>query len=144
MKKVRTIAAPKEKVWSVLLEEEYNRLWLAEFGEGSHAETDWIVGHKVRFTGDSGGGIVGRIEEKQPYDIIHIVYEGLIGKDGAEDYDSTEALKWAGTQEIYRLEDSQGKTMLHIECDVDEAMSATMDASWDKALDRIEELSQAV
>ena len=54
----RTIAAPKEAVWTVLLEDEYNRAWYAEFALGTYADTDWIIGHTVRFRNESGGGMI--------------------------------------------------------------------------------------
>lgn len=143
IQKTKTIAAPKEKVWAVLLEDEYNRSWFSEFMDGTYADTDWIIGHKVKFTDPSGNGIVGRIHEKQPYDIIHIVYEGIV-KDAVEDYDSEEAKTFDGAREIYRLEDAEGATVLNVEVDTDERMYDYMDTAWNRALDRIEELSVAV
>lgn len=142
--KTKAIAAPKETVWSVLLEDEYNRRWMSEFSEGSHAETDWIVGHKVKFADASGGGIVGKVHEKKPYDVIHIIYDGIIGKGGEEDYDSAEAQVWKGAEEIYRLTGTDGETTLEIEVDTDDRWYDQMNASWDRALERIEELSLAL
>lgn len=41
IKKTIDIHASGEQVWKVLIEDQYNRKWFAEFGEGSHAVGDW-------------------------------------------------------------------------------------------------------
>ena len=140
IKKIITIAAPKEKVWNVLVEDELNRLWFAEFSEGSHAITDWIEGHKVIFADNSKRGIIGKIVEKHPYEMLSIAYDGLYD-DGVEDFDSAEAQKVKGCFEKYFLNEENGSTTLSIESDMGEEHYDMMVASWDKALEKIETLS---
>lgn len=143
IQKTKEINAPKEKVWNVLLEDEYNRIWMAEFMEGSHAKTDWIVGHKVRFLDNDNNGLVGRILTKQPYDVIEMEYDGEV-KNGEDDFDSEMAQQMKGSRENYYLSESNGVTTLKIEVDMGDDWIDMMSAAWDKALDKIEELSISV
>jgi len=140
----RTIAAPKEAVWTVLLEDEYNRAWYAEFALGTYADTDWIIGHTVRFRNESGGGMIATVEEKRPYELVILVYDGIITPDGKDDLDSAEALKWKGSRETYLLAYTEEGTVLTISSDVPDESYESMNASWDAALDRISDLALAV
>jgi len=143
MKKIHKtimIAAPKEKVWNVLVEDELNRLWFAEFSAGSHAITDWIEGHKVIFTDDSNSGIIGKIIEKHPYEMLSIAYDGIY-RNGEEDFDSADAQNVKNSYEKYFLNETDGVTTLSIECDMGEQHYEMMSAAWDKALVKIETLS---
>jgi uncharacterized protein YndB with AHSA1/START domain len=143
IQKTKQINAPKEKVWNVLLEDEYNRIWMAEFMEGSHAKTDWIEGHKVRFLDNDNNGLVGRIITKRPYDAIEMEYDGEV-KNGEDDFDSEMAQAMKGSRENYYLSEKNGVTTLKIESDMGDDWYDMMSASWDKALEKIEELSISV
>lgn len=143
IEKTKEINAPKEKVWNVLLEDAYNRIWMAEFMEGSHAKTDWIVGHKVRFLDKNDNGIVGRILTKQPYEAIEMEYDGEV-KDGEDDFDSEMGKAMKGARENYYLSESNGVTTLKVEVDMGEEWMDMMSVAWDKALEKIEELSISV
>lgn len=143
IQKTKEISAPKEKVWNVLLEDEYNRIWMAEFMEGSHAKTDWIVGHKVRFMDNDNNGLVGRIITKQPYDVIEMEYDGEV-KNGVDDFDSEMAQQMKGSRENYYLSESNDVTTLKIEVDMADDWIDMMSEAWDRALVKIEELSISV
>jgi uncharacterized protein YndB with AHSA1/START domain len=143
IEKSRTIPVPKEKVWTVLLEDDYTKSWYHEFGEGVRSETDWIVGHPVKFFDAQDNGIFGKVLTKQPYDLIELEYDGVIVK-GEEDRESEQARKTAGAREVYRLEEQDGTTVLTVTCDADERYFDEMAAAWDRALDKIAELSLAV
>ena len=143
MQKSKEINAPKEKVWNVLLEDEYNRIWMAEFMEGSHAKTDWIVGHKVRFLDNNNNGLVGRIITKQPYDTIEMEYDGEV-KNGEDDLDSEMAQQMKGSRENYYLSEHNGVTTLKVEVDMGDDWHQMMSDAWDKALDKIDELAISV
>jgi hypothetical protein len=141
--KTKQINATKDKVWNVLLEDEYNRIWMSEFMEGAHAKTDWIVGHKVRFLDNDNNGLIGRIITKQPYDAIEIEYDGAV-KNGEDDLESEMAKAMKGSHENYYLSEENGVTTLKIESDMDENHIEMMSAAWDKALEKIDELSISV
>lgn len=140
----RLITAQKETVWTVLLEDEYNRAWFAEFALGTYADTDWIIGHTVRFRNESGGGMIATVEEKRPYELLSLVYEGMITPDGKDDTDSDEALQWKGGRETYLLADTDEGTRLTISSDVPDGSYESMKASWEAAFDRISDLALAV
>ncbi|MBC7888409.1 MAG: SRPBCC domain-containing protein [Ferruginibacter sp.] len=142
IKKSIEINAPKEKVWEVLLDDKFTRIWYAEFSEGSHAETDWKIGSKALFTDNSKTGIVGKIIENKPSELISIGYEGIVGADGIEDYESDKAMEVKGSYETYTLsQNDEGKTLLSISCDMAENYFDTMSLAWDKALLKIKTLS---
>lgn len=143
IQKTKQIRAPKEKVWNVLLEDAYNRIWMAEFMEGSHAKTDWIVGHKVRFLDNDNNGIVGRILTKQPYDAIEMEYDGEV-RNGEDDFDSDMAKAMKGSRENYYLSEENGITTLRVEVDMGDDWYDMMSLAWDKALVKIDELAISV
>jgi uncharacterized protein YndB with AHSA1/START domain len=137
------ITAPKEKVWAVLLEDNYSKDWLSHFGEGMSVQTDWIEGHKVIFSDKSNNGLVGKIARKKPYEKLQFVYDGMI-VNGTEDYESEVAKTMKGVEETYRLSDQNGNTLLSISCDMDDEYYDSMSRAWESALQRISELSHAV
>lgn len=143
IQKTKQINASREKVWTVLLEDTYNRIWMAEFMEGAHAQTDWIVGHKVRFLDKDDNGIVGTIKSKQPYDLIEMVYQGEV-RGGQDDYDSEMGKAMNGSRENYYLSEDDGVTTLKIEVDMGEDWYEIMDQAWDRALVKIQELSVSI
>lgn len=143
IKKSIEITSPKESVWAVLVEDAYSRDWLSHFMAGTRAKTDWIEGHKIAFVDNSNNGIVGKITEKKPYELLAITYDGMIF-NGVEDYDSEESKSMKGAQESYRLSNRDGNTILDISSDMDDAHFDQMSAAWDAALQRISELSHAI
>lgn len=142
IKKSIEINAPKEKVWDVLLNDKYTRIWYAEFQEGAHAETDWKTGSKAVFSDGSGNGMIGHIAENKPHELISIEYDGFL-QDGREDYNSDAARAVKGTHEIYRLSGHDGHTHLDIALDMDDSYFEKMSVAWDKALEKIEQLAEA-
>ncbi|WP_298151614.1 SRPBCC domain-containing protein [Flavobacterium sp.] len=137
------ITAPKEKVWMVLLEEAYIKDWYQSFGEGITAETDWIEGHRVRFSDGSNSGLTGIIAEKKPYEKITFRYEGII-TNNVEDRESEKAKAIAGSEETYALSEENGNTWLSVSLDIDERYYDDMAMMWEVALQRISELAQAI
>jgi uncharacterized protein YndB with AHSA1/START domain len=135
------INAPKSKVWEVLISDDYTRQWYAVFSPGSQAETNWQVGSKAIFTDDSGGGMVTRIIENKPEEMLSLQYIGIV-KDGKEDLTSPEAAKYAGGKESYSLFDSNNGTQLDISSDMSEEMFDSMSAKWDKALEKVKQLAE--
>ena len=92
IKKSISINAKAERVWEVLLQDKYTRIWYEEFSKGSYAETDWQQGSKAVFKDSTQNGIVGKIAVNKPYQQLSIEYTGVI-KDGVENYTSDEAQK---------------------------------------------------
>jgi hypothetical protein len=138
------INAPKEKVWSVLLDDKTYRIWTAEFMPGSYADTDWQEGSKTLFLGPEKDGIVSTIAKNIPNEYISMKHLGLV-KKGVEDTTSDEAKMWAGATESYTLKQHNGTTELFIELespgDLGEFEEYFNDA-WPKALEKVKELSE--
>ncbi|MBC7874963.1 MAG: SRPBCC domain-containing protein [Ferruginibacter sp.] len=143
IKKSIEISTSKEAVWQVLIEDNFTRNWYAEFSEGSHAETDWKKGSKAIFTDNSKCGMVAKVIENKPYELIDLEYEGVV-KDGAEDYESEIAKQVKGGHETYRLTEENGTTQLSIACDMAEDYFETMSLAWDKALVKIKSLAESI
>ncbi len=139
------INASKEKIWHVLLDDETYRKWTSAFMEGSYAEGSWEEGSKMYFKGPSSEGMtqgmVSRIKLHKPNDIITIEHIGIL-KDNIEDYESEEAKKWANSDETYRLEAKDSGNMLFIEMDIEEENLEWFKTTWQKALDKVKELSE--
>ncbi|HEX8563231.1 MAG TPA: SRPBCC domain-containing protein [Flavobacterium sp.] len=136
------ISATRDKVWDVLLQDEYNRIWFAEFSPGSHAETDWLEGSRVSFTDNSRNGITGKIVTARKGELMSIRYDGIV-INNEPDFESDEAKQVDGAREIYTLTEFHSQTELHILCDMGADMVAMMSEAWDRALVKIKELAEA-
>ncbi len=134
--------APKEKVWDVLQNDKYTRIWHGEFSEGAHAETDWKVGSRAKFTDKTGDGLLGKIVANTPYKILSIEYEGMI-MNGVESFDSKEVMDIKGGRETYVLSEKNKSTSLSVSCDMAIEYFEMMSEAWDRALQKIKELSEA-
>jgi uncharacterized protein YndB with AHSA1/START domain len=141
IKKTIDIQAPKEKVWHVLLDDKFSRIWYAAFSEGTYAETDWKTGSKVVFKDNSNSGLVGRVIANQPNEVLTVEYTGVL-TNGVEDYESEQAKAMKGSQEKYRLTEKSGLTHLSIESDMDDEYFDSMSAAWDKALQKVQALAE--
>ena len=141
IKKSIEINASSEMVWEVLLDDKYNRLWFAEFSEGTRAQTDWTVGSKAIFADESKSGLIGKIIANKPSELLSIEYAGQL-INNVEDYDSDIAKAIKGGKEVYRLTEVNGKTNLDIECDMGDEMFDMMSESWQKALQKIKQLAE--
>ena len=144
MKKIKKsidINASKEKVWEVLTEDRYTRIWYAEFHEGSHAVTDWKVGSKAVFKDESGSGIIAKIIKNDPTEILSMEYTGML-VNGKEDYESDMAKGLAGGRETYIMLEKEGVTTLDLEGDMNDEMYDMMSGLWEKAFAKVKELSE--
>ncbi|WP_254411469.1 SRPBCC family protein [Dyadobacter diqingensis] len=135
------INAPKEKVWDVLFTDPYIRLWYAEFGEGSHAKTDWKVGSKAIFTDNSKSGLVAEVIVNQPNEKLSVEYTGVV-TNGEEDYESELAKEVKGGRETYHISERDGGTYLEIECNMAPEYYEEMSAAWVKALQKVKNLAE--
>lgn len=142
IKKSIDINASKEKVWDVLMNDKYERIWYAEIREGAHAETDWQVGSKALFTDERKAGVVGKVISNKPHEVIAVEYQGIV-VNGVEDYNSSDAKNIKGGLEKYELKEKKGVTHLSIACDMPETYYKSMSEAWDRALQKIKKLSES-
>ena len=124
------------------MQDRYSRIWYAEFSEGSHAQTDWQVGGKAVFTDNSCNGIVARIVENKPAELLDLEYTGTL-ENGKENYESDMAIAIKGSHETYRLNESGGVTHLHIASDMGAQYFEMMSEAWDRALQKVKGLAEA-
>ncbi|MEO8664501.1 MAG: SRPBCC domain-containing protein [Ignavibacteria bacterium] len=135
------INAPKKKVWSVMLDKHYTKIWYSQFSEGSYADTDWKPGSKALFKDDSESGLVGKVIVNDPNEKVSVEYMGLVIA-GREDYESDGAKSVKGGRETYILSEKNGETHLEIECDMSPEYFDAMSSSWERAMIKIKELSE--
>lgn len=135
------IKAPKEKVWRVLLEDKTYREWTSVFHPGSYVETNWKEGSKALFKTPEGDGISSIIKKHVPNDVVVIEHRAAL-KNGVEDPDNEESKSWAGFLEIYRVKEKDGSTLLEIEQDSDQKYVDYFKEAWEKALQKVKELSE--
>ena len=141
IKKSIAINATPERIWDVITKDQYTHQWYAEFSEGTQAHTDWKLGSKAIFTDRSKNGMIAKVKENTPGELLSLEYTGLYS-EGKEDYDSPEAKRFKGGHETYRLEKDHEAMLLKISSDVDEKQHDSMAEFWDKALEKIRELAE--
>lgn len=141
------INAPKDKVWSTMLDDATYRVWTEAFAAGSHYVGDWSKGSKILFLGPNPttgkmGGMVSRIKENRLHAYISIEHLGMVN-DGEEDTTSEAVKAWAGVHENYTFKEKDGKTEVLVDMDSSggefEEMFKDM---WPKALQKLKELAE--
>ena len=136
------INAPKEKVWSVLWNDDSYREWTTPFAEGSYAKTDnWKEGSKVLFLSPGGDGMVSKVASNKKNEFMSFEHLGIV-KNGVEDTESDTVKAWAGAKENYRLKDINGKTKLLVDMDSTDEFKDYFLKTWPVALDKVKELSE--
>lgn len=135
------IHAPREKVWSTMLNDETYRKWTNVFAEGSYAVTDWQEGSKALFLTPEGDGMVSTIVSNIPLKFLSIKHLGLV-KNSIEDLDSEEAKAWGEAFENYSLEEHHGVTTLTVDMDIQESYVDYFQETWPLALQTIKALSE--
>ncbi|HNQ12975.1 MAG TPA: SRPBCC domain-containing protein [Bacteroidia bacterium] len=139
------IHAPKEKVHSVMLQDEAYRKWTAVFSPTSFFRGDWKEGSKMLFIGldDQGkeGGMLSRIKKNTLGEVVSIEHYGML-KDGEEITSGDEVESWAGAMENYYFKDVDGGTLLSIEMDSDEQCNDFLDKAWPKALEILKSICE--
>ena len=135
------IAAPKEKVWSILWNDKTYGQWTAPFCEGSRAETDWKEGSKVLFLAPNGEGMSSVIAKRTDNEFMSFSHKGVV-KDGIEDFSSETTKEWAGGIENYTLSENDGNTELTIDIDVTPQHKPYFLTTWPQALDALKKLAE--
>jgi len=140
---IKTINAPREKVWEVLWGDETYPAWTQVFsppGSGaSTAKTDWQKGSKVLFVDSSDSGMVSSVHDKRDNEFMSFRHLGEVN-NGVEKV--SEESDWYGAMENYTLKEVDGKTELTIDIDLTEEFQDYFNEAWPKALDKLKELSE--
>ena len=141
LQKTILIGASPERIWEILVLDAYTRVWLAEFREGSFAESNWEPGSNILFEDGNGTGIIGFIREMIPGRVLTFEYTGLLNA-GREDLTSAEALAVRNTRESYRLTAEGDATRLTIAMDLPDEYFSLFNSLWDNALTKIKALAE--
>ncbi len=142
-----TINAPKAKVWNTMLQDATYREWTTAFNPtgSSWYEGDWTQGSKILFlgAGENGeiGGMVSRIHEARPYDVISIEHLGVV-QGGKEDTTSDMARQFAPAFENYTFIDRNVATEVKVDIDVAEQHRRMFETSWPRALQQLKQLAE--
>ena len=136
-----SINAPRERVWSTLLDDATYREWTSEFQEGSYAVTDWKEGSKALFLTPTGDGMVSRIAAHRPNQFLSIEHLGTV-KNFVEDTQTGAKEGWAGAYENYSLRESEGGVTLTVEMDVMDEYRTYVEETWPKALDKLQRICE--
>lgn len=136
------IEAPREKVWSVMLDAPTYEQWTAPFCEGSRYEGGWNRGDRIRFLTPSGEGMVSEIVESRRPEFVSIRHLGEI-RDGVEDTTSEKVRAWAPAFENYTFDEAPGGgTQLRVDVDVLPDYEQFMKDTFPKALARLKQLCE--
>lgn len=135
------IIAPKEKVWSVLWDDETYRKWTAVFCEGTYAVSDWKEGSKIQFLSPNGEGMNSVIDKK--IDNEYIAFKHLSEIKNFQVMPVDDATKeWTGAMEMYRLTEDKGATVLEAKIDVVDKYLDYFKTTFPKGLEMAKKLSE--
>lgn len=130
------IQASAGQIWRIITEDAFNVSWLAAFGNGNIANTDWKEGSEAIFIDGSKSGLIAVIRESRPFEKILIQNIGIIS-DGQKDYDSEEAVASQEFFERYLLTPEGNGTRMSVEVNVEDDFYDHTSDSWEKALEII-------
>lgn len=135
------INASKQKVWSVLWNDESYRKWTSAFCEGAYAVSDWKEGSTIHFLSPSGEGMNSSIEKKidQEYIAFKHISELKNFKEMPIDAASQE---WTGAMETYRLTQNNSFTILEVTMDCVEKYVDYFKKTFPKGLEIVKQLSE--
>jgi hypothetical protein len=136
------IDAPKEVVYSKMIELESYKIWTAPFCEGSYYEGSWNANEKMRFLSPENGGMIAEIAVNQPNEYISIRHLGFIN-NGIEDTESEKVRSMFPAYENYTFETKDKFTELKIDLDMTEEFEQYMNEAWPKALSQLKEICEA-
>jgi uncharacterized protein YndB with AHSA1/START domain len=135
------IAAPREKVWKILWDDQSYRDWTRVFHEGSYAVSDWKEGSRIHFLTADGRGMYSTIAKLVPNEFMSFVHHGEIV--GFEEVPSNEKTKsWEGGVENYTLSESNGVTTLVVYHDTVAEFEAYLQEKFPLAMVEIKRLSE--
>lgn len=136
-----TIDAPREKVWSILWNDDTYREWTSVFSQGSHAETDWQQGSKVLFLDGKNDGMVSKIAQNRPNEYMSIEHLGEV-HNGVEDLESPKVREWAGAHENYTLKTVGNKTELVVDMDINQEFLDYFENIFPQALEKVKSIAE--
>ncbi|MES2841311.1 MAG: SRPBCC domain-containing protein [Pseudomonadota bacterium] len=135
------IQAPREHVWTTMLQSPTYEQWTSAFCEGSRFEGSWKQGDAIRFLDPAGNGMVSEIAEHRPAQFVSIRHLGFI-ENGKEDTTSDAVRAWAPCYENYTFTDENGGTRVKVDTDVFGDYEDMMARVWPQALQSLKNLCE--
>ncbi len=140
-----TINAKAEKVYTNMLDAKNWNEWTALFNPTSTYKGRWDKGSKILFLGTDSdgnvGGMVSRIKENIPNKFVSIEHLGIVQGD-KEITSGPEVEGWAGAMENYTFSENNGRTLLAVNLDANQAFMEYFTDTWPKALDKLKEICE--
>lgn len=126
------IAAPRQHVWHLMLDDATFRRWTLPFCDGSHYRGDWTVGRELRFLDPHGNGTLGRVVAHWPAEIVCLRREASL-RAHRRVVEPPER-DWTGCTEDWLFSGHDGSTRLRVEADVPPAHGDALARAWPRAL----------
>lgn len=136
------IAAPKKKVWDIMLDPETYKVWTNAAWPGSDYIGEWKEGNELRFVSSEGSGTLAKLLICQPHDHMVAEHIAMLLPGGIEDRDSEEAKDWIGSIEEYSFTEKDGITNLLVTMKVYPKWETMFNTDWPKALVKLKEICE--
>jgi len=137
----KEINATPQKVWEKLWDKESYKTWTKPFCEGSYYEGDVKQGNRVHFLTPSGEGMFADILFLKENELAVLKHLGVL-KDFKEQPMDEETKQWSGCFEIYKLTETNGKTIVTAEVDTVEKYINHMNSTYPLALQELKRISE--
>ncbi len=138
------INAPRNKVWSIMLDKPTYEQWTKTFHEGSTYEGNWEEGSEIKFIGptDTGdiAGMYAVIAKNRPFEYISIRHLGEF-KEGKKIPWPMVAEGESG-YENYSFKDTPQGTKLSIDLNIPAEWKDMFNDMWPKALVTLKTLAE--
>ncbi len=136
------INAPRQKVWTVMLNKPTYEEWVGVSWPTSSYEGKWQKGNHVKFVGPDGSGTLAHIKEHQAYELTLAEHVAVLNPGGAEDRDSDTAKGWIGTTECYTFTEIDGVTELKVEINTLPDWIQMFEEGWPGALKKLKQMCE--
>lgn len=136
------IAAPADRVSTLMTSHGGYEQWTTPFAEGSTFNGSWEQGQRIRFLAPGGDGMVAEIAEHRRGAFVSIRHIGVV-KDGRDDTESEAARAWAPAYENYTFESVDGGTRVVVDIDVTDDWESFMRETWPRALGVLKALCES-
>ncbi|TFD99448.1 SRPBCC domain-containing protein [Jeotgalibacillus salarius] len=133
------INASKERVWSILWNDETFQDWADIIDEGTYMKGVMKEGNEIEFLSSVNGyGVTSLIEKLRPHEYVLFRHRADTKESGQQERDQ----EWTGGRESYSLTEENGGTLLVTKTDIPKEQEETFAIRLPKALERIKELAE--
>lgn len=131
--------ATKERVWSILWEDQSFRDWANIIDEGTFLKGDMVEGQEIEFQSSVNGyGVTSLIEKLVTNEFVLFRHHADTKESGQQEREK----EWTGGTESYKLSEKNGVTTLTIKTEVPVELVELFNDRLPKALERIKLLAE--